>query len=254
MVQSKSLTDFQALSFDCYGTLIDWETGLKEGLQPLIAQLPSDHPYARDYNKITARLDELAHNLQVKQPTLPYNEILASSYGVIAKEEGIRATEEEKAKFGNSVGSWKAFPDTVEGLRILKKYYKLIILSNVDNGNIKRTLAGPLGGVKFDAAYTAQDIGSFKPDHQNFAYLFEHVKSEFGLEKDQLLHTAKSLPADHVPAKELGLTSAWIARGLDGVSIAGGDLRHFDGRVAFTWRFPSIGAMAEEVERAFSKK
>jgi len=73
------------------------------------------------------------------------------------------------------------------------------------------------------------------------------------LKLEQVLNTAKSLPADHVQAKQLGLTSAWIAKGLDGVSIAGGDLQNYDGRVAFTWRFPSLGAMAEEVERAFSK-
>jgi len=102
-----------------------------------MAQLPSNHPYAKDHHSITARFGELEHKLELEQPTLPYNEILATSCGIIAKEEGIQATEEEKAKSGHSAGTWEAFLDTVEGLRILEKYYKLIILSNVDNENVQ---------------------------------------------------------------------------------------------------------------------
>ena len=138
-------------------------------------------------------------------------------------------------------------------MKILKKYYKLIILSNVDHSNIKHTLLGPLSDVEFDAVITAEDVGYYKPDHHAFRYLFDTLHDKFGLdERKDLIHTAKSLPVDHVPAEELGLTSAWIARGDDGLSAIGGDLRKLQDKVAFTWRFSSIGQMAEAVEEAFT--
>ena len=97
-------------------------------------------------------------------------------------------------------------------------------------------------------------VGSYKPNHKNFQYLFDVLEQKFQLSKNDLLHVAKSLPADHVPAKELGLTSAWIARGTDGVSAMGGDLQYFKDKVGYTWRFSSIGEMAEAVEKAFQEK
>ncbi len=93
-----------------------------------------------------------------------------------------------------------AFPDTVPALQTLKKYYKLVILSNIDNESIARTVSGPLKGVDFDAVYTAENIGSYKPDLKNFRYLVENVK-ELGVEKGEILHTAQSLTHDCVPAK-----------------------------------------------------
>lgn len=84
---------------------------------------------------------------------------------------------------------------------------------NIDNDNIERTLSGPLAGVEIDAVLTAEDMGAYKPNHKNFQILFKTVEEKFEVEKKQLLHAAKSLPIDHVPAKELDLTSVWITRG-----------------------------------------
>lgn len=86
-------------------------------------------------------------------------------------------------------------------LKALKKYYKLVILSNIDNESIARTVSGPLRGVEFDAVYTAENIGSYKPDLKNFRYLVENAKKELGVEKGEILHTAQSLTHDCVPAK-----------------------------------------------------
>jgi 2-haloalkanoic acid dehalogenase type II len=239
-----SLTDFKVLSFDCYGTLINWTAGILTALQPLLVQLPADHPFAQNPEMMNERLEELERELMRSQPHLPYNSVLSTCHKTIADENGLSATDDDHALFGNSVGTWEAWPDTVAGLKILKKYYRLVILSNVDNENIRKTVAGPLAGVGFDAVYTAENIGSYKPSQKNFEYLFDHVNSELGIKKDELLHTAKSLTADHVPAKQLGLTSVWIDRG--------GSLGSFKDKVDFSWRFGTIGAMAAEVEKAFA--
>ena len=248
-----SLTAFKALSFDCYGTLIDWETGIYDAFRPILDRLPSGHQYLTDKATMLKDFDALTNQLEVNRPHLLYAEILATCYRTLAQAENVETTEQERTTFGHSVGKWPAFSDTVAGLQKLGKYYKLFILSNVDHENIRATLAGPLAGVIFDAAYTAEDIKTYKPNHKNFIYLFDHVKLEFGLEKSHLLHTAHSLTADHVPAKELGLTSVWISRD-DGVNSAlGGRPEDFGGRVAFSWEFPSIGALAEVVEREFEQ-
>lgn len=248
-----SLTEFKALSFDCYGTLIDWETGIHSAFRPLLNKLPANHRYLLNPSAIVERFNSLQAPLEAQRPDLLYCDILATCYGTLAREEGVETTEGERKTFGCSVKDWPVFPDTVSGLQRLKKHYKLIILSNVDNKNIHATLTGPLAEVEFDAVYTAEDIRTYKPNHKNFTYLLDHVKSEFKLEQSQLLHTAKSLTADHVPAKQLGLTSSWIARGVDGQSAMGGKLANLEAEVGFAWRFPSIGAMADAVEREFEK-
>ena len=103
--------------------------------------------------------------------------------------------------FGSQIGTWTAFPDTVAALQILKKYYKLVILSNIDNESIARTVSGPLAGADFEAVYTAQNIGSYKPDLKNFEYLLKGAEKELGVKKEEVLHTAQSLTHDCVPAK-----------------------------------------------------
>lgn len=156
-------------------------------------------------------------------------------------------------------GSWPAFEDTIAALRVLKKHYKLIILSNIDNANMQRTLAGPLGGVEFDAVYTAQDIGSYKPSSDNFEYLFRRAREELGVkggkESGEILHVARSLTVDHTAAKRMGFPSCWIARGGDrkGGEGIGGDYEKMleEGEVSFQWKFDTLGDFAKEVARQF---
>jgi 2-haloalkanoic acid dehalogenase type II len=249
-----SLTDFAAVSFDCYGTLIDWEAGIHDGLRPILHRLPPEHRYRTTPSTVLERFSSLQAMLEADRPDLLYADILATCYHMIAQEENVEITEPERVSFGRSVKDWPAFSDSVAGLQKLKRYYKLILLSNVDHENIRATLTGPLAGVEFDAVYTAQDIGAYKPDHKNFNYLLGHLKLDFGLQQSQLLHAAKSLTADHVPTKQLGLKSAWIARGDAGVSAMGGKLEDLKASVGFTWIFSSIGALVEEVEREFQQK
>ena len=105
---------------------------------------------------------------------------------------------------------WPAFPDTVDALRILKRHYKLVILSNVHRDGF--AASNRKLGVDFDAIYTAEDVGSYKPSNANFEYLFAHLESDLGMNRADVLHTAQSLHHDHTPAKRFGLANAWIDR------------------------------------------
>jgi len=260
--QTPDLTTFKALSFDCYGTLIDDDSGLTSSVHPLLSRLPPTHPYNLDPLQATQRFNNLVHDLWLSSPKMPYPDQLTASYLSLASELGLALpssseAEEEAQRIGTAAGRWGAFPDTVEGLRRLGRYYKLIILSNVDKENIRRTVEDQLAGARVDAVYTAEEIGSYKPSLGNFRYLFEHAKTDFGVdwEEGELLHVAVSLTVDHVPAKELGLRSVWISRG----GAHGGDRESLgrlerEGKVGFEWQFETIGEFADEVERQFEAK
>ena len=200
------LTDFKALTFDCYGTLIDWETGLWNALQPLLSagQLKIGREEALDaFGRLEAE-QELA------TPSLRYSALLAVIHARLAKSWGVRAHAELHDRFGGSVPDWPAFPDSAEALSYLKRHFKLVIISNVDR--LSFAASNRKLGVTFDAVYTAEDIGSYKPDPRNFAYLLEHLEADLGISQSEILHTAQSLHHDHVPAERAGLARAWIDR------------------------------------------
>jgi 2-haloacid dehalogenase len=138
-----------------------------------------------------------------------YSEILRRTYLALATEFGIAADEAEAARYAASLRDWPAFADTAAALQYLKRHYKLVILSNVDRASFRFSL--PKLGVEFDTVLTAEEIGSYKPDRRNFHYMIGKL-AEMGVPKERILHTAQSLFHDHVPAKELGLTTAWINR------------------------------------------
>lgn len=203
----RKLSNFSALTFDCYGTLIDWETGIWDALQPVISANGRFDIQRDGALEVFASLESALEN---ESPGMPYPEILARVHHGIAVHFELGTTEEWDQAFGNSVPFWPAFPDTADALRYLKHYYRLVILSNVHREGF--AASNRKLGVEFDAIYTAQDIGSYKPDHANFDYLLEHLKSDLGLEKRDILHTAQSLFHDHVPARSFGLATAWIDR------------------------------------------
>ena len=227
------LSDFSALSFDCYGTLIDWETGLLEALRPLRERADASAEEILDaYGPI-----ELA--VEQEQPDRVYSQVLEEVHDRLSRQFGVEPDQIEAANFGASVGDWPAFPDSVEALQYLKQHFKLIILSNVDRlsfvGSNRRL------GVEFDHIFTAQDVGSYKPDLRNFEYLLGHL-SDVGIGKGELLHVAQSLFHDHVPANRMGIASAWIDRRHDkhggGATVLPDPMPHFD------FRFASMGELA----------
>lgn len=234
-----SLTDFRLLSFDVYGTLIDWESGVLTGLK---ATLPADKLQTFTPEQLLEAFHELESTQQVKTPHLTYAELLTTIHPQLAAKLSLpEPSVEQSEAFGKSIGSWPAFPDTVAALYRLSKYYKLVVLSNVDRESFKATNEGPLQGFPFDAILTAQDIGSYKPDHRNFEYMLAAVKERFGVEKLEVLQTAQSQFHDHQPAKELGIKSSWIVR--PGATMGNRKDAVYD------WKFNTLGEMADALEK-----
>ena len=221
--------------------------GIYDELQPLLSRLPSSHPIKQDRNLAIQKFDELETQFLATNPTQKYSALLSGAYKKLAETLDLPAPAESEADgLGNSISKWPAFPDTIEALNRLKKHYKLVILSNVDKKSFSEVLNGPLAAVQFDAVYTAEEIGSYKPDLKNFHYLLNHVKGELAVEKTQVLHTAHGLKSDHVPAKEMGMSSAWIARG----DANSEKQKAVNGKVAFTWQFEDMKAMTDAVDGA----
>jgi 2-haloacid dehalogenase len=198
------LTDYKALSFDCYGTLIDWESGMIEGLSRLTAQVPG-----LTRNQILEAHARHESGQQRQTPGKRYAEILPIVYKRLAEEWGVAVSIDDCEAYGLSVRDWPAFPDSPGALQYLKKYYKLIILSNIDNRSF--SYSNEKLQVDFDAIYTAEDAGSYKPDDRNFAYMLEQTPN-LGLAPADILHTAESLFHDHVPGNRADLASCWIYR------------------------------------------
>ncbi|HUN43966.1 MAG TPA: haloacid dehalogenase type II [Acetobacteraceae bacterium] len=229
------LSDFRVLTFDCYGTLIDWESGLFAALQPLLSR--ANVTQSRD-NILAAFADHESHQ-EAATPTMKYAALLTEVHGQLARVWGVAPDAAESAAFGASVGTWPAFDDTATALRYLKHHYKLVILSNVDRDSFAATL--PRLGVTFDAVFTAQEIGSYKPDPRNFAYMLEKLAA-MGVAKHETLHTAQSLFHDHAPANAAGLATAWIDRRQD--STGWGATSPPPAGARYDFRFPSLAAMA----------
>ena len=230
------LTDFNTLTFDCYGTLIDWESGIFTALQPLLAN--GGNALARD-----AALEAFARHEAAQEretPDMVYSDLLARVHARLAREWGVAADAGADLRFGASVPDWPAFPDSAAALAYLKQHYKLVILSNVDRvsfaGSNRRL------GVEFDAIYTAQDIGSYKPDPRNFAYMLDRLQ-ERGIGPAQILHTAQSLFHDHAPAKRAGLASCWIDR--RHAAVGWGATPPPPAGAGYDFRFTSMAAMAD---------
>jgi 2-haloalkanoic acid dehalogenase type II len=199
------LTDFKVLTFDCYGTLIDWETGIVNALRPLLRTSPVE----RSREDILASFAQHETAQEAATPDMVYSELLTRVHRRLTEEWGIAATEADHRTFGGSVGDWPAFEDSAAALAYLKQFYKLVILSNVDRNSFAES--SKRLGVPFDAVYTAEDIGSYKPDPRNFRHMIEALKHAGHAERD-ILHVAQSLFHDHAPANAAGLRSAWIDR------------------------------------------
>jgi 2-haloalkanoic acid dehalogenase type II len=226
------LTDFTTLTFDCYGTLIDWESGLLAALAPLVARAGrAPESVLEDFGREEAAQEH-------ETPSAKYSDLLAMVHRRLTAAWGVEASAAEHAAFGASVPDWPAFADSAEALAYLARHYRLVVLSNVD----RTSFAGSrrrLGDV-FSAVYTAEDIGSYKPNPANFRYLLAH-EAQAGVAPGQILHTAQSLYHDHGPANHIGLASAWIDRR---AGRAGGGATPPVAGVRWDFRFTSLGEMA----------
>ena len=199
--------NFKFLSFDCYGTLIDWESGIWNAFQPVIL-FNKRNDLTRE--KVLRNFALLESEQQKQTPSMLYSEILFNVHKKFTKENELKTTEELDKNFGNSVPFWPAFADSADALRLLKSKFKLIILSNVNVGGF--TASNRWLGVEFDEIYTAEHVGSYKPNPSNFEHMFDNLKKAHGAEKKDILHVAQSLFHDHVPAKKFNMSTVWIDR------------------------------------------
>lgn len=233
------LTDFTTLTFDCYGTLIDWESGMVDALIPLT-------------NRVTKRGNNLTRNQilqahawheshqQNQTPAMLYRDILAIVYRRLAEEWGVSVSWDECMQYGQSVKNWPIFEDSAASLQYLKQHYKLVILSNVDHESF--AASNEKLGVDFDALYLAEAIGHYKPAAANFDYMLDRL-GRMDIEKKDILHTAESMFHDHAPANRHGLASCWIYRRHDqegfGATMNPGELP------SYNFRFNSMTTFVE---------
>lgn len=193
---------YEALSFDCYGTLIDWEGGMRDALAGLLRS----KNLTLDVEKLLRRYGEIERETQ-QGPYRKYKEVLAIGVERTFREEGITLSPSESNIFVDTLPSWPKFPDTTEVLSQLKdRGYKLIILSNIDDDLIQASVR--VIGVEFDGIITAEQVGSYKPSHNHWNRMLE----SFRLAKEQVLHVAQSYVHDVTPAKEMSFNMAWINR------------------------------------------
>jgi 2-haloacid dehalogenase len=225
----------EVLTFDCYGTLIDWEAGIAAGLGMVTRAHGLDVP---DEGLLTAYA---AHEAALEGgPYLRYREILGRACRGVCADLGIGPSDDEVDAFAGSVGEWPAFPDSAGALAHLQRRFKLAVITNCDDDLF--AASNRRLGVTFDWIITAQQAGSYKPSHRNFELAFARI----GGPRDRILHVAQSLYHDHVPAKELGLRSVWINRraGREGTGATPPATARPDAE------FPDMASLAEDALEA----
>ncbi|MCA9834682.1 MAG: HAD-IA family hydrolase [Thermomicrobiales bacterium] len=228
------LRKFKVLSFDCYGTLIDWDSGLKAQIQMIAPDIDPEELLGK-YAVHEARIEH-------EDPTAPYRQVVAQAAKAMADEIGRPISMEQATAIGHSVGTWPPFPDSVDALARLKQHCTLVVLSNTD----RQSFAGSSAqlGDPFDGVLLAEDIGSYKPSLKNFEALNTWL-AEHGYSHDEHLHVAQSLFHDHVPGKACGWTTAWINRrnGMEGEGASGPMLD-----VTPDYEFPDMKSFADAMD------
>ncbi|KZL81670.1 haloacid dehalogenase protein [Colletotrichum incanum] len=254
MAPPRPISSYSCLTFDCFGTLVDWESAVFAALSELTGQLDPSHVLHNNRAGTIELFAKLEGSRVREKPAEIYQRILEDVYSDFARDLNVEASAEGKTRFGIVLGKSPAFPDTVAALQRLKKHFKLVILSNVDRLSFSGTQSGPLREVEFDAVYTAEDIGSYKPDPRNFDYLVKHLAEDLGVSMDGIIHTAYSFPHDLIPAKKIGIVGAWIERASGGgPAVMGGKLEDVPGHLRPSWQFKSLGEMADAVDADAAK-
>jgi 2-haloacid dehalogenase len=196
-----NLAQFRLLSFDCYGTLIDWETGIFSALRPVLAvhgKSIADSELLRLYSELESEAESGDFR--------PYFEVLQSVVRGLGKRLGFNPTESQVRSLPESLPNWLPFPDTVAALRQLKQHYQLAIISNVD-GDLFASTARHLE-VPFDFVITAQDARAYKPSLS----IFKLAKQHTGVDPARWLHVGQSIYHDVIPARSFGIATVWVNR------------------------------------------
>jgi len=196
---------FRLLTFDCYGTLVNWEAGILQVLKPWAT---AEHIAASD-EELLAAFGEGESAAEHALPKSVYREILRETMKRIAARFSKTASAVQREALANSVGDWPVFADTPDSLKALKNWHKLMVVSNVDKVSFERT--APKLGVVLDGLVTAEEVGAYKPDKKMFERALQRA-GELGAQEEEILHVAQSLYHDIVPAKALGWTTVWVDR------------------------------------------
>jgi 2-haloacid dehalogenase len=200
-MRAPALAEFEIITFDCYGTLIDWETGILAALRGVLdghGAVADDEALLEQYARFEAAAEAGSY--------LPYREVLARSLRGVCAGLGYEPTVPETHRFSESVGDWPAFPDSAAALARLARHFRLGVITNCDTDLFARSNARL--GAQFEWVITAEQLGSYKPNPRNFELALERI----GGPRSRYLHVAQSLFHDHVPAQALGLTTVWIDR------------------------------------------
>jgi len=243
VVADLDLTEYKAASFDCYGTLIDWEAGIAAVLGPWAREQGltiSDEELLRAYAGNEAAVEQ-------ESPADLYPDVLAAAFRRTGEDLGEQVSDVWARRLGDSVPDWPAFPDSADALARLAGHYHLIIVSNVHRDGFagsNRRLQGD-----FAAIITAEDVGAYKPAANHFRAL-EATLPELGVQRAELVHVAQSLFHDHVPARREGLASVWINRrhGRPGWGATPEPSEAW----AYDLEFTSMAGFADAVDRAFA--
>lgn len=194
------LSVYEVLTFDCYGTLVDWESGIAKALGALL----SHHGVELDRERLLELYAEFEPAAQAGD-FKPYRKVLATVVDRFGERLGFEPTPSERASLAASLGDWPVFPDTRAALTKLAQYYRLAVLSNIDDDLFALTQARL--GIRFDAVITAQQVGSYKPAPGHFHAAFEQLAA-----REEILHVAQSLFHDVAVARELGISTVWVNR------------------------------------------
>jgi 2-haloacid dehalogenase len=195
------LAAYDVLTFDCFGTIIDWDRGVLDGLHAVLSAHDADGSDAELLDAYAHHEAEIEHG-----GYMPYRRVVGDVLRAVATARGVEVSDAEAAGFGDSVGDWPAFGDSVDALRRLGTRYRLCAVTNCDDDLFARQQVHL--GEPFDVVVTAQQAGAYKPDHAMFELAFARVDAP----RERILHVAQSLYHDHVPAAELGLPSVWVDR------------------------------------------
>ena len=199
--QGLDFARFEALTFDCYGTLIDWETGISTALRDVLGRRgisPSQEELLERYARHETEAEAGEY--------MTYADVLVASLHGVCAEYGVNATDNEARAFSRSVGDWPPFPDSATALSSLSGRFRLGVVTNCDDDLF--ALSNARLGEPFEWVVTAQQVGAYKPSLRNFEVALETI----GLPRERILHVAQSLFHDHVPARALGISTVWVDR------------------------------------------
>lgn len=234
----RPLHEYRALTFDCFGTLIDWETGILNVLRPWAERESVD---AND-DALLACFARAESAEESANPAALYCDILRAVMGRVGDDLGGNVSDEDRDALGDSVADWPVFDDTPGALANLQKRAKLIVVSNVDRASFEG--AASKLGVELDALVTAEDVGAYKPNVRMFRAALEAV-ARLGVKTSEHLHVAQSLHHDIAPAGGLGIPTCWIDRR---AGKGGGATPETSGNIRSDWMFTTMQDFAGAVE------